>query len=124
MPRGFARGGVGDRRFGFRNRHYGEPLFVEEAVADTALAAIEEAPFGDDFRHPGMGRPGMGGMGGRGMMGGGATQGVSQAIQQLKQAVDAAGRGGSLVALQAAFDNLRNAMKSAFPSGGPNGAVG
>jgi hypothetical protein len=108
MARGFAvRGGVGDRRFGAR-RHWGEPLFEEQLIADPPLAAIEEAPFGDDFRHPGMGM--RGGM--RGGMGGGQTQGVTQAIQQLKQAVDGAGRGGSLVALQA------------VPSGGPNGAVG
>jgi hypothetical protein len=62
--------------------------------------------------------------------GGGSQAGISrvrQAIGQLRSAVEATSRGGqvsSLGNLQAAFDNLRNAMKAAWPTGGPHGPIG
>lgn len=116
------------RRWGTK-RPWGEPTLAE-LVPDPALAAVEEAPFGQEYPQPYGRRPGM--AIGQNVMRGGRPNApqdhqvgaVTQAIKQLEQSVKAAAHGGSLATLQASFDNLRNHMQAAFPSGGPNGAVG
>jgi hypothetical protein len=58
--------------------------------------------------------------------GGFGNTGVLQALDALRVAVrqTTPGNSGQLSMLQQSFDTLRNAMKAAFPSGGPHGPVG
>jgi len=57
--------------------------------------------------------------------GGPSSHRVKAALSRLQHAVDMTDHGhGSLADVQAAFDGLRSAMKSTWPSGGPNGPVG
>jgi hypothetical protein len=72
-------------------------------------------------------RGGQGGQGGfRGAPVSPGVGGAQQALAQLQRSLRQAhpGDSNSLSALQQSFDNFRNALKSAFPNGGPHGAVG
>jgi hypothetical protein len=46
------------------------------------------------------------------------------ALGALQRKLEEVERSHDLAGLQYAFDNFRNALKAAFPSGGPNGPVG
>jgi hypothetical protein len=55
-----------------------------------------------------------------------ALGGAQQALRILQTQLNQARRGDavSLAGLQQAFDNFRNALKTAFPFGGPHGPIG
>jgi hypothetical protein len=54
------------------------------------------------------------------------TAGAIQALDNLRRMLrqTSTGNPAALAALQQAFDSFRNALKQAFPTGGPHGPVG
>lgn len=118
---GWHHGGYGWHHDGFGLWWHPEYGYTQLAappppVTGYAYGMGQAPPPPDGFHGHGHGHEGRPGQPG--------TGNVKKALDQLRHAIDAASHGGSLANLQAAFDNLRNNMKSTWPSGGPNGAVG